>query len=235
MLGTSPLSSCFRSGELSNLRAYLVRGVLGGRKPMNPLPPGMPLVEQRRWHGARSVQDLANLVACWLEGTISSQPGYQPQCGPDPETTPLIKALTACNRAGYLTFTSQPGLDDGDFQQRAAVEGIIADPQLLQRLTGLAHSAGLHTAVHTVQAPGPHASGFTVTTVDDQPVTTFGRPLDTWDIDGSWSGCHPNALAALTAAHQVTLVDPDVGRTDRLLDVLGQAARPTAADGPNDR
>jgi hypothetical protein len=85
--------------------------------------------EIRRWAGAVTLQDLADLTALWLQGHLKSQPGYADSRGPDPETTELIPVLSAVNQVGFLTRGSQPGIplqpgyDDVTFQQRAAVDG----------------------------------------------------------------------------------------------------------------
>jgi hypothetical protein len=67
------------------------------RKPQNP------------WRAARTLPDLGNATADWLEGKTASQPGYAPGHGPDTETTGLIPGLAAANRAGFVTRQSQPG------------------------------------------------------------------------------------------------------------------------------
>jgi len=186
--------------------------------------PWMKFSERKLWRSAATVQDLADLMARWLEGDIGSQPGYQPRHGPEPETTDLIETLAACNRSGYLTISSQPGLITEHVQQRAAVEGFTADPQMLRRLTLIAHSYGLQTALHMTWAPDIPAKGYIVTTVDGEPFTDFGRHLQISDLGTIWRGCRRTAINAVAAAYQVTLVDIEYGRTDRLLAVLDEAA-----------
>ncbi len=68
----------------------------------------MSAADRRAWEAARTLDDLGELTARWLEGTIASQPGYEPGCGPDPETAALIPVVARCNRAGYVTCGSQP-------------------------------------------------------------------------------------------------------------------------------
>ncbi|MDQ3275031.1 MAG: hypothetical protein M3Q39_08390 [Actinomycetota bacterium] len=91
------------------------------------------------WYRARSLADLGELTARWLEGGIGSRPGYQPRCGPDVETRRLIPTLAALNRGGYLTNSSQPGeaptvgYDGRLWSQRAAVSG-FTDRATLDRI-----------------------------------------------------------------------------------------------------
>lgn len=179
--------------------------------------------ERKLWRSARTVQDLADLTARWLEGDIGSQPGYAPRYGPDRETAELIGTLAACNRAGYLTTGSQPGLIDEYTQQRAAVEGFTADMRLLRRLEALAKATGLLTVVHLASVPGTSVDGFTVTIDQGEPFTWFGRHLDSDLLTWLWRDCDPAAVNAVLASYQVTLVDPECGRNDLLWSVLEEA------------
>jgi hypothetical protein len=76
-----------------------------------------------RWHAGRTIADLGELTAQWLEGSIASGPWYGGR--PEDETTPLIPVLAAVNRAGFVTDFSQPGekLDEDGCAQRASVGG----------------------------------------------------------------------------------------------------------------
>ncbi|WP_370153306.1 hypothetical protein [Streptacidiphilus sp. EB129] len=185
--------------------------------------------ERRLWRSAATVQDLADLMARWLEGDIGSQPGYQPRCGPDPETADLIETLAACNRAGYLTIGSQPGLITDDVRQRAGVEGFTTDVRLMCRMSRLAESAGLLTALHVNGKSFETADGYIVTLDQGRPFTTFGRPLDHGDLALILRGCHPAAVDAVTGAYQFAVVDPEYGRSDRLQALLDEA---TGRSGP---
>jgi hypothetical protein len=180
--------------------------------------------ERRLWRSARTLQDLGDLMARWLEGDIGSQPGYQPRYGPEPETTDLIETLAACNRAGYLTISSQPGLITDDLQQRAAVQGFTDDLRMLRRLERLGESAGLLTAVHLTAAPSEPVDGFIATISEGEPCTGFGCHLATSDLYVIWSGCHRTAADAVIASYQVTLIDPEYGRNDLLWTVLDEAS-----------
>jgi hypothetical protein len=188
--------------------------------------PWMSSADRKQWAGARTLLDLGHLTAAWLEGTIQSQPGYQPRYGPDDETLPFVPVLAAANRAGYLTGFSQPGSLELDTYggQRAAVEGVIADPALLNRLVDAACDRGLEVILNDLlDAQSPYGPGVVVTVQDGEPYTRIGRALSVADLDVLWHG-FPAARDIVAGALQVTLVEPDFGPSTRLWDVLAEAA-----------
>src|SRR6185312_9521071 len=69
---------------------------------------------QKLWQFARTLADLGNLTADWLEGVNSYLPAYFPdddgRIRPAGETLPLIPHLARANRNGYVTRGSQPGI-----------------------------------------------------------------------------------------------------------------------------
>ena len=194
----------------------------------------MSAADRRAWEAARTLDDLGELTARWLEGGIASQPAYAPGYGPDPETTPLIPLLARCNRAGYVTCGSQPGeagpgYDGAWWEQRAAVEG-FATPALAERICDAAEAAGLTVIAH---APATlprrrirYDRAVPVTRREARPCTWFGAQLSRRHLRDSWTGygiCHPDTVTALCAAWQVSVVDPGWGRNDRLWPVLRNA------------
>lgn len=186
----------------------------------------MDTASRRAWSGARTLADLGELTARWLTGSLTSRPGYQAGCGPDEETTELLGALAAANRAGYVTTDSQPGCVDetarATWRQRAAVQGYIDDPDLLRRVKAAAAREGLLVLDGTRRPPWE-----IVTTRDGKPHTAFGEPLPTRHIRHQWAGVHRDALKALTAARQIALVHPSWGPagTRPLARVLQAVAR----------
>jgi len=76
------------------------------------------------WQRARSFADLCELAARFVEGRESSFPGWG-AAALDAESEPLVPALAALNRAGYLTLASQPGTLRGvdGCEQRAFASG----------------------------------------------------------------------------------------------------------------
>ncbi|WP_037918694.1 DUF6919 domain-containing protein [Actinacidiphila yeochonensis] len=175
------------------------------------------------WTTAQSLRELSLLMAAWLEGRIPSRPAYY---GPAAdETTPLVPVLAAACRAGYLTDSSQPGVDGPGFdgrrwRQRAAVTGYIpADAVLLTTLCESARLAGL--AVVLDGQPG----GITVTEADGRPVTGFGDLLPRRHLRTTWAGVPRPAVDQLVTARQLTIVDLTWGPTDLLWQVLAGATR----------
>ena len=188
---------------------------------------GMPRADRQRWESARTLADLGELTALWLEGTVGSQPGYQPGCGPDDETTALVPVLATLCRAGYVTTASQPAAprDGAGWEQRAAVHG-LAGPALALRIADAALAAGLDVIVtQPGRRPGP-GDAAVVTRRNGTPVTRFGTlpPRLLRDWHAGWGLCHPQAVDALTAAWQVTVADPVWGRPDVLWRALAAVA-----------
>ncbi|MFE7112214.1 DUF6919 domain-containing protein [Streptomyces sp. NPDC057575] len=182
---------------------------------ITPILPGMTRSDRRRWRSARSITELGELMALWLEGRTGSWPGYQPRCGPDEETLPWTGVLAAVNRAGYLTIGSQPGFSNENFdgkawKQRAAVEGFIADHALLLALTDAAAKAGIDVRLHSLLDTWG-SSTITVTTRVGVPNTEFGTPLSIGDLRFMRRGCAPEAVDAIAEANYVTITDREYG------------------------
>jgi hypothetical protein len=190
------------------------------------------LRDRRAWRSARTLRDLGQLTALWLEGDLGTVPGY---CGPpDDETAPLVPALAVLNRAGYLTSGSQPGeagqgLNGRRWEQRAAVEG-FAGLRVGRRLAAAARAAGLIVIVGDPARLPRWRTGcrsrVPVTRVDGQPVTWFGAHLSRRHLRDPWTGygaCHRHAVNDVCRAWQVTVIDPEWGRPGLLWRVLRDA------------
>lgn len=181
--------------------------------------PRLPLLVRRldrRWKTAASLSDLGDLMALWLEGEISSWPGYAPGCGPDEETQELIPTLAAANRAGYVTIGSQPGIDpvtgfDGLlWTQKAAVEGFVRDHDLLRALVDAAENAGLDIEIADTLDTGER--GIAVTLRGGEPHTCFGGYINDATLRHAiWPGIGSGALDDVFRAVRVTLVAPEYG------------------------
>jgi hypothetical protein len=185
----------------------------------------MSKADAAAWRSARTLPQLGELTARWLEGSVESIPGY---CGrPAGETGDLVPVLARLNRAGFFTTGSQPGLiEDG---QRAAVEGFASWTVAEQIETAAVH-AGLNVIVHDPAClpRWRYCYGDTqaVTEVAGRPFTRFGVQLPRRHIRDSWIGygiCHPQAVDDLCNAWQVTVIDPEWGRNDLLWAVLASA------------
>jgi hypothetical protein len=193
---------------------------------------GMSRQDRDLWASARTVADLGELTAQWIEGTLSSQPGY---CGPsDIEDPAMIPVLATLNRAGFKTTASQAGETGPGWEQRAAVEG-FASRETARLLFNAAWDAGLFAIAHD-PASLPrwryrHRQAVTVTTVNGRGFTRFGVHLPRRHIRDGWIGCgicHPDAVRALCQAWQVTVIDPEWGRAGLLWPVLAGAVTPPA-------
>lgn len=195
----------------------------------------MRRLERKLWANARTLADLGELTAQWLEGVIASQPGYEANCGPDPETEHLIPVLAQANRAGYVTCSSQSGVypeegyDGCLWQQRAAVQG-FADGPLALALTEAAERAGLLVIADSAPKGGLRGrlarwfeqdGRIVVTaTTDGREHTWFGARLSRSALGWLYDELSADGLRAITGAWQVTLIDPEWGRDDLLWDTL---------------
>jgi hypothetical protein len=194
--------------------------------------------DRRRWAAARTLNDLAELTAQWLEGRIASQPGYYGRCDVDEDEAPgLTDTLIRLNRAGFLTDNSQagydgPGYDGRRWRQLAAVTGFgdqHTHDWLAAALTGTRYRI-LAWPCRT-SAWRRSGAGVPVTTADGRPVTVFGAQLTPAVIAGElYDGCDDAAIAAVCAAWQITIYDPRAGAND--LWPLLRAAADRAGGGP---
>lgn len=201
--------------------------------------PRMSRADRRRWRAAKNVADLGQLMALWLEGDIASWPGYQPNCGPDEETKDLLLSLATVNRLGYLTICSQPGesgtgADGLWWEQRAAVEGFVADRALYYRLLDAAEKAGLLVTVRDPAVTNTHDGPVTITTRDGEPHTSLGGPLSYRDMRTMWPVISEAAFLDLADAVQVSITAPEYGSAGNrlwvVLDILTSQLQDEADD-----
>ncbi|RJQ70573.1 hypothetical protein D5S17_29020 [Pseudonocardiaceae bacterium YIM PH 21723] len=185
----------------------------------------MSAADYERWSSATTLQQVAQLTALWLEGSIDSQPGYMPESGPAEETTDggLVPVLARCNRAGWLTDCSQPGLSIAEGDQRAGVEGFTT-PDLADVLAAAALDAGLVVHLHD----GTGWSGrneYTAVTRDEQGriFTGLGRRRSRRELNFQYSEVSRSARREIRAAQQLTIIDPEWGRKDLLWTTLETA------------
>jgi hypothetical protein len=185
---------------------------------------GMSVQDAALWRGARTLADLGELTARWLEGTVGSVPGTMPGYGPDEETGPLVPVLAAANRAGYVTNFSQPGESDNGWTQRAAVHGFASAATFKAIATTAADADLIITAARATEA---NWSTRIVVTIDNGRENTWaGDPWSREEVqDGYGDCCDPAAVETLCRAWQVTLIDPQWGRNDHLWDVLRTLGR----------
>jgi hypothetical protein len=175
------------------------------------------------WRDARTIADLGQNMAGWLEGRVPSWPGYDGPFGQEEDNGArhLIPVLAAANRSGFVTTCSQPATDNGrGDRQRAWVEGIVHDRNpILGRLLGLERQG--FTVIRGARTPY-----LVLTEEDGQPFTTLGYRVNRDWKAREWQGVGRHALRELRQ-HGTTLniVDMSWGRDDRLWAALANATR----------
>jgi hypothetical protein len=171
--------------------------------------------DRKLWAQARTLADVGELTAQWLEGRIASVPGY---CGgPDEETSELIPVLAAANRAGFVTYGSQPGCSGPGWEQRAGVDG-FADPETFMRLWQATEGLPLlRSAEQASRFWVRYRTAMPVTRAGGRVWTRFGAVLPRRHLTDSWVGygeCHSDGVKAVCGAWQITLIDHEWGRED---------------------
>lgn len=188
--------------------------------------------DRARWLDANTLLDLGELTAEWLEGDLKSQPGYMAGCGPDDETQPLITVLAQVNRVGFLTDASRPGFaaregfDGAVWAQRPAVHGFLEESRAVT-LAILARQAGFEVMLHAtgVRRDRGRRRSVPVTTRDGVTFTGFGALRRRRDIRSQYGDlCHPTAVAAITSAAQIAIVDPNYADGSALWTLLADWA-----------
>ncbi|MFF8329206.1 DUF6919 domain-containing protein [Rhodococcus qingshengii] len=193
--------------------------------------PWMSWSDRRRWRSARTVADLGELMAQWLERRISSRPGYTQRHGPDEETEHLVPTLAALCRAGYITTQSQPGLagtgvDGRWWQQRAMVDLVVTDAVALARLLNAAGEAGMIVRVIDYGREGSPGPLVTVTTCAGHATAWTGRRIGPQDMALRWPGLTTGLYDQVAHGTYVSVVAPEYGHAgERLWPVLLDLAR----------
>ena len=187
--------------------------------------PWMSRADRRRWKSAKTVADLGELMARWLEGDIASRPGYQPRFGPDEETAHLVPTLAALCRAGYVTTQSQPGCvgtgaDGLWWEQRAAVELVVTDDDLFHRLVDAATDAGMFVRVHDYSRGRVPEYPVAATLRDGEVVTAFGGRISRADMAIQWPGLDRDLYDQVAHGTYVSIVAPEYGTAGERLWVV---------------
>jgi hypothetical protein len=159
------------------------------------------------WKSAVTWADLGERVVGWLNGRITQTPAHLGP--PAPETIPLIPALTAANRAGFVTDNSQAADRDGARVWEAWVAGFAAEDTLAALRAAVAGAPLVLTACRG-RFHGSHNGG------------RWGCP---WrDSVDFWSHRCPAMAAQLWDAWYAVVTDPEPGRNDRLWPALATFA-----------
>lgn len=184
----------------------------------------MNRADRKLWVAARTLDDLCELTAMWLEGELQQTPGHaSPPCE---ETAEIATVLAGVNRAHFLTWCSQPGRpwDDTDSCQYAAVTGFAA-AEHLAALTAALEVPGL--TVVSYRAPAlrtRYEEAITITVDGGRPFTSFGAHVARRDLRWEFGCCHPDAVTAVCDAWQVTIIDTEPGRNSLLWPLLADFA-----------
>ncbi|HEU5333839.1 MAG TPA: hypothetical protein VFU73_13760 [Actinocrinis sp.] len=174
------------------------------------------------WLNARTLEDLGELTAQWLEGRITFLPTYAAQT-PAAETRGLIARLAAYNRAGYFTSESQPGVPlDEQGGQRAFVSGFASEATI-----DAVEAAILGTRLIALITPPGRDNPFRipVTIMDEDPCTFIGTPLSRADIVDFYGDDCPLAVPTLVNTWQLDMFDPEWGDNELLWETLAGALK----------
>lgn len=181
------------------------------------------------WQSARTLTDIGQLTSKWLNDEIQSYPSAVPSCGPAPDIAELIPVLTRLNQSGFVTYASQPGFDGGDhrrrhWRQRAAVSGFVDDDGVYNRLVNALRGSGMMVLVR--RSSDRRDDDEPAAMCDGRVVSWFGTVWKEKDLRSGWAGygmCHPEAVDAIVAARQVTIIDTVWGLNDGLWPLLEKA------------
>lgn len=170
------------------------------------------------WQQARTLAQLGQFTAQWLEGATACQPMYLG--GPSPETLPLVPQLAAYNRAGFVTDSSQPGSPRRNgWAQRAWVRG-FGTAETADRIEAALLDTDL--VVGCTPPGGDNPTRICVTIGHDR-AWTIGGAMRASYLAEQYCEALPAALPALLNAWQIEVIDPVWGRNDLLWDRVGRA------------
>jgi hypothetical protein len=186
------------------------------------------------WRTARTLGELGELIAQWLEGRLDWSPW---QRKPDPETGEITAALAALNRMGFATTHSQPGggPDEGGWAQRAAVSG-FATWELAELFEAATCMTDIVIATFETLIHVPCSIPITIwpEEVASDPDRIGVSPAYTWEGGGAggietleaYEELHPEMVDVLARSAHVVLIDPSWGRKDLLWRVLEEVTPP---------
>ena len=170
------------------------------------------------WAKARTLSDLAELTAQWLEGRLPNQPSYPRPVDVDEHAAPgLTAALIACNRGGLLTVTSQAAVQTHEGHQLAAVAG-FADEDVAARIAdavgrdGQFWISGHEQLSHNENGPAIYGFPLPVTWHRGNVVTHFGGELEDDEVQEMFPTCDEElVLLDVATSYYLAIVDPVPG------------------------
>ena len=181
------------------------------------------------WETAKTLKDLGELTARWLEGADIEHPCYQGG-GPDPETSPLVPDLVELNRSEFVTECSQPGqpMTNGS-GQRAFVAGFCRE-DVARHVAAL----GLWTDLIVIAFPPGFEDGrYIPITIDDYRPYTGGGRHGSDEFKHYTRACGAEAVEELRSSWTVHVIDPQWGRDRYLWEHMADAVtrrKPTRFD-----
>ena len=192
-----------------------------------------------RWHTARTLADLGQLTALWLEREVLCHPGYgdwDDDPGPDQETAEIVGPLVAANRAGYVTVSSQPGYQgpgcDPDqpgsghtrqWTQRAAVTGYATIPVRDRLRAVLPLQSLIFIDQPLLLLPRQrYTRHVPVTWCEGTEYTWFGHRAGIRDLLLDFSSRSWRLNTRLAAARQITIIDQLSNRNTVLWPLLSE-------------
>ena len=193
------------------------------------------------WAEARTLADMGQCVALWLEQKLPHMPTSIHCDVVSTETLRLVPVLARLNRSGrFITDCSQPACSPtdqsyGGFRpwQRAAVMGYVPAGAIHQIRQLLGSTPGLDLKISLPGAPHSESTQVSCLTTSGAEVRLFGGVLSRREIAlhygpiPGWNdhpGLDPAVIGALQAAYQVSVVDQRWGRNSTLWPTLDQLA-----------
>ena len=193
-----------------------------------------------RWGAARTLADLGELTALWLERDgVTCHPGYgdwEGDPGPDDETAEIVGPLAAANRAGYVTTNSQPGYrGDGvdpdnlgsggtrEWTQRAAVTGYATIATRDRLRAHLPLQSLIYIDQPLLLLPRQrYTRHVPVTWCEGTEYTWFGHRAGIRDLLLDFSSRSWRLNTRLAAARQITIIDQLSNRNTVLWPLLSE-------------
>lgn len=173
------------------------------------------------WKNAKTLSEIGELTARWVEGTLPSHPYYDGN--PDKETESIQKYLINFNLNGLITTFSQPAesLNEKGYAQRAALEG-FAEENTAKNIAAL----GLYTDLLMLVYPPGIKWGYQIpiTLEEFRPFTWVGHSGGFEEDLGPFTEyCSKEVMEVLMTAWKVVVIDLQWGREDHLWQLVNTA------------
>jgi len=166
------------------------------------------------WQAATSLNEVGELTAKWIEGTLPFYPLDGSETIYD-EGLPLRETLAFYNRNGFITTFSQPAeeLDEEGFAQRACVEG-FANEEVSKKLETISLSTSL--LVFIFDNDFNEGYRIPITLGSFRPFTWCGDFSKNHYLEIFETVLSENALYEIELSTQVVIIDLQWGRKDFL-------------------